>query len=195
MPHDLVAARQPGPMPASSPCLVQYQGGLLVCKCPRTAVEIRTIARQGNQVFLQALCKSARMTEAGIATGIHILPTPPPPLEESETGTVIVCGTCANPLASFHASAARLHANAGTVVAIGTFARPVRVPPAIELAQENLRRALVLPCAPHMPYESSIMQTLQGFTPAPPCFTPRWYPCIPNAASFRDSAEISLGIV
>jgi hypothetical protein len=64
-------------MPASSPCLAQYQGGLLVCKCPGIAIETCTIARQVSQAFLQALCKSARMTEAGTATGIHILTNPP----------------------------------------------------------------------------------------------------------------------
>ena len=60
-----------------SPCLVQYQGGFLVCKCPGTVVETCTIARQVSQAFLQALCKSARVTETGTATGIHILTNPP----------------------------------------------------------------------------------------------------------------------
>jgi hypothetical protein len=45
-------------------------------------------------------------------------------LQGPETGTAVVCGTCTIPSASFHASAASLHANAGTVVATGTFPKP-----------------------------------------------------------------------
>ena len=147
-----------------------------------------------------------------------------PPLQAHETGTVIVCGACTNPSASFHASAAWLHANAKTLAAIGTFAslarrsadartlnccrdwhvarkEPVQAlcrcvrpemwsrlaplkGPSQGRPRLNLHRKSPQARAPHMLSESSIMQTLQGFTPVPPCFLPRWYPCIPMQHRF-----------
>ena len=198
-----------------SPCLVQYQGGFLVCKCPGTVVETCTIARQVSQAFLQALCKSARVTERGTATGRDSY-LDKPPLQAHETGTVIVCGPCTNPSASLRASAGWLYANAKTPAA--TFASLVRPSADVRtlnccrdwhVAREepvqdlcrcvrpemwsrlapskgpsqgrprlNLHRKSPQARAPHMLSESSIMQTLQGFTPVPPCVLPRWYPCI-----------------